>query len=512
MGNLTSNRGSAPFIEVLQKALYARRMTLRPWVLLALVCCAHSARHPPHNALSPLKTCYLNTPGTSSRIWAECGTLTVLEDKRKQDGRRLQLNVALVWPQNTRQEKKVDHPDPIVFLAGGPGSAATSAFPAGAMSLLGFNKRVVVLLDQRGTEAESRLRCPEFTTDAPAIGSSKPGQFQEGFRKCAANLDADPKMYTTRHAAEDLEVLRKALGYAQLNLYGISYGTRLALQYAQTYPKRVRAMVLDGTTPFEQVIGETDVVDGPAALDSVFSQCAREPQCVKKFGSPRRTMNTLFSNLARKPEVFNISHPVENKSVEVELHPSGLARALLRLLYNQWSAEMIPYYLDLALKKNDYRPLVSHAFSSRLRRRGRFSSEVYLSVVCAEDYPRFAPLQTSSSTDAFATNLDGHRYIRSQCSVWPTPPSLPTAKNLDTPTLLLAGGRDPVTPPRWSVIAQKNLSNSRLLIHPNGGHGLGFYRCFARTIAEFFNAGRSDAATDRCVQSIRKSKIRLEAR
>lgn len=512
MENLTSDRDSAPFIEVRQKVLYLRKMTLRPWVLLVFVSCAHSAGQSPYNALSPLKTCYLTTPGTSSRIWAECGTLTVLEDKRKPNGRRLHLNVALVWPQNTRLEKKVDHLDPIVFLAGGPGSAATSAFPAGSRTLLGFNKRVVVLLDQRGTETGSRLRCPKLTTDAPTMGSSKPGQFQEYFRKCASNLDADPKMYTTKHAAEDLEVLRVALGHAQLNLYGISYGTRLALQYARTYPKRVRAMVLDGTSPFEQVIGRTDVVDGPAALDSIFSQCAREPQCVKKFGSPRQTMNTLFSNLSRKPEVFNISHPVENRSVEVKLRPSGLARAILRLLYNQWSAEMIPYYLDLALKKNDYRPLVSHAISSRLRRRGRFSAEVYLSVVCAEDYPRFAPMRTQSSTDSFANNLDGHRYVRSQCSVWPAAPNPLSAKALDTPALLLAGGRDPVTPPRWSATAQEHLPNSRLLIHPSGGHGLGFYRCFARTIAEFFNAGRTEAVDDRCVQSIRKSKIRLEAR
>ena len=99
-------------------------------------------------------------------------------------------------------------------------------------------------------------------------------------RSCLANLPGDPRYYTTSVAVRDLDDVRAALGYQQIDLYGVSYGTRVAQHYMRRYPERVRAAVLDGVVPPELALGPT-------------SRSMRKPQSIRRSLAALKTRNAI---------------------------------------------------------------------------------------------------------------------------------------------------------------------------------------------------------------------------
>ena len=112
-------------------------------------------------------------------------------------------------------------------------------------------ERDIVLVDQRGTGGSNALNCPFPDEDEAA--DLTPAQLRAHARDCLASLHADPRFYTTSVAVQDLDAVRAALGYARINLYGVSYGTRVAQHYLRRFPGQVRALILDGVVPPDAV-------------------------------------------------------------------------------------------------------------------------------------------------------------------------------------------------------------------------------------------------------------------
>ncbi len=134
----------------------------------------------------------------------------------------------------------------LFYLEGGPGGAATaSAIRVNALFARVGRNRDLVMVDQRGTGGSSRLACPH-----PYVRGADAKAVTDYLRRCLARLDADPRLYTTSVAADDLETVRRTLGYGKIDLYGGSYGATLAQAYVRRYPESVRSVVLDsGSLP-----------------------------------------------------------------------------------------------------------------------------------------------------------------------------------------------------------------------------------------------------------------------
>src|SRR5579863_7359711 len=270
--------------------LAARALALG--VLAALSCAARAAPPPATPALA-LTPCELEHPLRLTALAAECGVLKVPEDPARPQGRQIGLAVARVAAINRRKQ-----PDPLFVLAGGPGQGArdfyTTVAPVFARIL---RERDIVLLDQRGTGGSNRLDCAE----SEELGArATDAEIAAATRSClkALSTRADVTFYTTSFAVSDLERLRAALGYAQLNLYGVSYGTRVAQQYLRHFPQRVRSVILDGVVPTRVALGLTTALDAEHALDDILARCRDQSPCRERFGDPQQDYHAVRKALA----------------------------------------------------------------------------------------------------------------------------------------------------------------------------------------------------------------------
>ncbi len=226
-----------------------------------------------HRALA-LHPCHLAHVGVETM----CGTYEVFEDRARGAGRKLRLNVAVMPALVAHPE-----PDPLFILAGGPGQSATSTAPALAAVFDRVRKhRDIVFVDQRGTGKSNPLECPQKRE--PTLNERLDSQpNDEELKTCLAAYDADPRLYTTPIAMDDLDEVRGALGYEKINLWGGSYGTRAALVYMRQHEDRVRTATLDGVAPFTLELPLSVAKDGQRALDSMFAACASDIRPLEVF-------------------------------------------------------------------------------------------------------------------------------------------------------------------------------------------------------------------------------------
>ncbi|MGH8399430.1 MAG: alpha/beta fold hydrolase, partial [Gammaproteobacteria bacterium] len=191
---------------------------------------------------------------------AKCTTLSVPEDRAKPEGKKISLHIAVL-----RARTGQPAPDPLFFIAGGPGQAATQAYIEEAPAFERIREsRDIVLVDQRGTGGSNPLDCPS-TPD----NNSNPtaAEITRQAQACLKQLTGDPRFYTTTVAVKDLDTVRAALGYNDIDLYGISYGTRVALEYLRDFPQHVRSVILDGVVPADRVLGPGVSLDAQQALN-----------------------------------------------------------------------------------------------------------------------------------------------------------------------------------------------------------------------------------------------------
>ena len=213
------------------------------------------------------------------------------------------------------------------MLAGGPGQSARDSFPlaAGAFREI-LRHRDVLLIDQRGTGGSNALRCSS-EAELQRLRDADPGpaDFRRLAAECAARLDADLRHYTTSDAVRDLESVREALDLERWNLLGISYGTRLGLEYLRRHPQRVRALVLDAVVPPQLALGAEHARNLETALDAQFERCASDPVCRERFGAPRETLDRLIERVRRDPPLVRYRDPFSNAVREESLTPERIA-------------------------------------------------------------------------------------------------------------------------------------------------------------------------------------------
>jgi pimeloyl-ACP methyl ester carboxylesterase len=448
----------------------------------------------PQLALAP---CRLNAPGLVDYLPARCATLTVFEDRAGQSGRTIDLHIAVV-PAISRSPA----PDPLFFLAGGPGQSATESYPLLAPALAEINQqRDIVLVDQRGTGRSHPLRCAGSPEGALSVPDE---QLASLLRDCLARPAADPRLYTTSIAIDDLDQARAALGYQQINLLGVSYGTRAALTYLHRYPGRVRSAILDGVVPQDQALGANVARDAQRALDRICERCAAETACAQAFPNVRAEFAGLLEELDRQPARVSLAHPVTGKLVELTFNRDMLATGVRLLSYAPETAALLPLLIHTTHATGDKRLLAAQALLVTDQLGDMISNGTNLSVLCAED----APLLGAGQSQAASAYLGDSEIVKIEqaCAIWPggaIPADFkqPVASNV--PVLLLSGEDDPVTPPANAEQAARTLPNSLHLVAPGQGHNVIVRGCLPHVAADFVAAGAVAGLDSACVKDIR---------
>ena len=472
-------------------------MRSRRSVLLCLFGLAALSSLARGHAAPVFSDCQIGGSDSPLHLQARCTSLTVPEDRAHPQGRQIELHIAVLKARASEAQ-----PDPLFLIAGGPGQAATEAFiqEMGAFDAL-RDTRDIVLLDQRGTGGSNRLDCPGPPPDA---GSDV--EIARAAATCLKQLPGDPRFYTTSAAVEDLEAVRAALGYPSLDLYGISYGTRVALQYLRRYPDHTRSVVLDGVVPADLAMGPGVSLDAQRALKLIFTRCDGEPACRQAFPDPAGDFARVEMELKAHPAVVALRDPLTGAPRSETLSWDKLAGAVRLMSYQSETASLLPLLIHQAAGR-DYAPLMGTALIFTGEIESGMADGMGAAVLCTEDAPFYrddaAEQQALRDTYLGAVTMD---FLVKSCRSWPKGVIAPDFKQpvkSDKPVLLLSGEDDPVTPPANAARVAKTLSNSLSLVVPGQGHGNVYRGCVPRIVTEFVEGASVKGLDTACVKKIR---------
>ncbi|KPF45764.1 cysteine protease [beta proteobacterium AAP121] len=442
---------------------------------------------------------------------AQCGVLRRPLDPAQPQGVQIDVHYA-VLPALARNRQS----DPVFAFAGGPGQSAIAL--GGQFSrLLGRlgNRRDIVLVDQRGTGETAPLYCDMGSPFAPlAEGLDNPRQAAR-LQACRAQLQklphGDLRHYTTTVAMQDVDAVRQALGAAQINLVGGSYGTRAVLEYMRQFPKAVRRAVIDGVAPPDMVLPLAFSTDNQAALGQVFQSCEADAACRTRYPRLRDDWQAL---LAGMPRELALNNPFTGRAEKGTLTRDGLLSLVRLPMYSPLLASALPMAIgEAAAGRYDALAGLATAFLGGGGRAMRMAEGMHFSVICAEDVPRLA--QSSDKLGADFGDSFAQQYQR-VCEGWPrgeVPAAFYTVPPAPGGTLVLSGGADPVTPPRHGERVTKLLgAQARHVVVKEAGHGVMGLGCMRDVLFRFINA-ESDAEALKvdasCAENIPRPPVHL---
>lgn len=400
-----------------------------------------------------------------------CGTYDVYENRAARAGRVVALNVVVIPATGPTPA-----PDPIVWLEGGPGGAATQA--AGPVSQQYFRgaraTRDLIFVDQRGTGNSNPLKCG----DIGETPSNLPGYFgklfpRELIRACRASLErvADLTQYTTSIAMDDLDDVRAALGYAQVNLAGASYGTLAAQVYIRQHPTRVRSAFLLGVVTPDFRLPLPFAKASQNALEQMFADCEAAPECRSAFPMIKQEFDAVLARFDAGSLLVKMADPSTGETRNITLERERFVEHLRAMLYSTAGARLVPLVVRRAFL-DDFK--VFQTFAARYNLGGPATSRgLYFSTTCAESIPFISESDIVAETRG---TFLGDRRVRAHigaCQEWPSatvPRDFLTPLTSPLPVLLFSGNADGSTPPWIASEAIKRLSNGRQVIAPHTGH------------------------------------------
>jgi len=428
-------------------------------------------------------------PGAHSMA-ARCGTMARPLDPTGVEPGEIELRVAVVPALNLTPE-----PDPLVPIAGGPGQGSVQFYTAYSWAFESVRRnRDILLIDQRGTGESATMDC-EFDDDL-IEGEYSVEQTVEYTERCLEQLPYDPRFFTTSVAVTDLEAVREALGYPSLNLYGVSYGTRVAQHFARRYPGSTRTLVIDGVVPPQISLGPEIATESQAAVDKILARCAEDEACNERFPNVGADFKRVVAALREAPKNIIVPHPSTGRPEELEFGEGELAGAIRLLAYHPNSIALMPLLIHEAGKGN-YVPLGSQFKMTMIAMLDALSLGMHNTIMCTEDVPFYD--KSAIDYDALAASYMGAFQLdalEAICSVWPAGPiddEFKVALLTTAPVLLLSGDADPITPPRYADLAAIDLENATHLIGRNQSHGQISVGCMPRLVADFIET--ADPAT-----------------
>jgi pimeloyl-ACP methyl ester carboxylesterase len=463
--------------------------------VLALVLVLIALRPGPSAAAeeAPCRLLHESLPAAYGR----CATLVVPEDYANPDGPSLELFFARI-PAETANPA----PDPLLLINGGPGGSGVDLYLQLRAAFEPIRRRRdILLLDQRGTgRSLSGLDC-----DLPEdfdLDTASSSEIRASVQSCITEFDHDPRQFTTTVAVEDLETLRRSLGIEEWNVYGVSYGTRVAQHYLRRHGDHVRTMILDGVVPPELPLGPAIASDAQHALEAAFARCARSPACDKKFPDIAQRFEELRKRFMGQSIEVVLNDPVTGEPKSIELGESHLQAAIRLMSYSDATVALVPLIIEAAYEGN-LLPLAAQAELQIESVAESIGFAMHNSVVCTEDAPWFPPDDDPDAALLYlgTTVVDGLRAI---CESWPAGVIDEDFKDpvvSDRPVLLLSGENDPITPPMYAEHVAAGLENARQIVGPGQGHGIAAVGCVPRLMEDFVDSADAAALDPACIEA-----------
>jgi pimeloyl-ACP methyl ester carboxylesterase len=385
----------------------------------------------------------------------------------------------------------------VFFFAGGPGQSAIELAPQVASLLARLsNRRDIVLIDQRGTGRSAPLSCDADLPTRPLVELFDLGRQRQRTADCIERLKAlhhgDLRFYTTTIAMADADAVRADLGAERINLIGVSYGTRAALEYHRRFPQRVRRTVLDGAVPPDMGLAASVSGDTQAALDALWAACSKDAACAEREPDLAERWRAL---LAALPQPATLRHPMTGQSERVMLTRELVLGMVRGPLYVPALASALPAAIGEATRGR-FEPLagVASAFVSA-RRGNTLAAGMHYAVVCAEDGANPARAGEAPGRDFGPVFAETYRELCARLPRADVAPAFYTMPRAQSATLVLSGGIDPATPPRHGERVVRALGpKARHVVVPQAAHGVMSLGCMRDVVYRFVDAAGDDGA------------------
>jgi pimeloyl-ACP methyl ester carboxylesterase len=433
-----------------------------------------------------------------------CATLTVPLNRGGGAAGAVALSVERLQSGGAPSEEAV------VALAGGPGQAAIPVASDLANTIApALTGRDLIVFDQRGTGSSGPLACSALEGEG---GIATIGQ---AFERCALQIGAGRGSYTTQESVADIEALRQALGYRRLVLFGVSYGTKVALEYAERYPQSVEALVLDSVVPPERQ--DPFQLATFAAMRGAFSELCSLGACAGIAGNPLGDLARLSSRL-RRHALSGYVYDGAGKRHRTAMSDVALLNLVAAGDLNPALRALLPASVTSALR-GDSAPLLRLNLLSRgvvpnvpgtptASGSGGVDEALFVDTTCEEQsfpWRRGSPAKTrlrealgalhalpAGDFYPFDASVEWAGSILPGCAAWPNlaPPPPPIGALPQVPSLILSGAQDLRTPTSGAEAVAARIAGAQLLKVPYTGHsvlGSDFSGCAQEAVKGFFS-------------------------
>ncbi len=438
---------------------------------------------------------------------AQCGTLRVYENRGAQQGRQIDIRVAVIKAKSPNPA-----PDPIFYLAGGPGGSAYEDGMRQQFSSSLSYTHDIVFVEQRGT------------------GNSNPETVSQGFpdfqgltaEEIDANVKAraweykvlkiftmDTRFYSTSMAMDDLDDVREALGYDKINLVGYSYGATAAQYYLRQHKEHVRTMTLGGGSLLDIPVFELWAQNGQRAMDQIIDRCLIDPACQAAYPDLREEFTGLFPRLATSPATVSITYPGNDQAENITLTEGYFAAFLRHMMTDAKNDPFIPRLIHQAYQENDWSGFAQYlADGYGPQWWGNYAMEH--TIRCSEKWASFEPAavaELSKGSYLAGWDMSLARHQAYSCNFTPqgyTPEGETEQPGSNVPVLIINGELDPIDPPGNMAGAKELWPNSLSL---NGNHlshsmsSMDQIMCWFSIMDAFIDSGSDDGLDTSCMKA-----------
>jgi pimeloyl-ACP methyl ester carboxylesterase len=425
-----------------------------------------------------------------------CGHLVVPENRTKENGPVIKLAVVVFEPDRERHEA-------VVYLSGGPGQAARIESKGDIEEWWRFidngawlRGRRLVVLDQRGAGlSEPSLNCSKHYSPEVWNGITShpndPLDFDlaqkrevEACRDDLIGKGIDLTAYNTSENAADIHDLRVALNIDKWVLFGISYGTKVALQVLEHHPQEVIAAVLDSTLPLDVNYVDHDAANLDRVLNKLDMDCAAHPGCLDSVGNLKALISQIVQQLDAQPILLRLKRD-DQLTTFTRVSGADVLELIFNQFYDRGAIEMLPQLIRQTADQ-DYRSLAQMLSFYDVNEDSRaFADGMHLSVVCSDHMSPAAP----PAKFALLDNWVRDNFYNWACPLWPSAKSVkpygPRQRN-EVPVLLLAGEYDPATPSNWAEDLARKMGRSQFVLFRGVGHDvIDATKCGGDVVADF---------------------------
>jgi pimeloyl-ACP methyl ester carboxylesterase len=451
--------------------------------------------------------------GTDDTI--ACGFVIVPEDHNDPEGATIRIALAILKDQSGTHQ-----PDPVMVLHGGPGekTLANALSLAPLLSPLHPN-RDLIIFDQRGVGlSEPALECPEWIDaqlallDEPDPNTGLPIVF-EAWMACRDRLVSEGhnlSAYNTAQNAADVNAIRIALGYDQVNLYGASYGSHLAQAVMRDYPEAIRSSVIASVWPLEKSFTVDLSMATSDGILRLLEACATDDACNSAYPDLKNMLYEVVDRLNADPVPMTLSNPLTSEQYPAVMTGDTVVSNLVVFLYLTDVIPVLPQAI-FDVSNGDFE-LMTQLSSTKLALLDMMSRGVLFPVLCTDDLIGLTPEDLLRVMASIPQQLRGsvdpellvEYSIFGICEQWPAEEAEPWVNEplvSDIPTLVLGSEFDPVTPPKFGQLVASYLPNSYFFEFPGIGHNITVNEC-ARNIAGAFIGDPTHRLDASCVAEL----------